>query len=232
MTGSPVSSLRLAHLEEEVVALAGALADAGEARHAAVRLRDVVDELLDEDGLADAGAAEEADLAALAVRSEEVDDLDAGLEDFDLGRLLLERRRSPVDRRRALRVDRAGLVDGLADDVEDAAEALGADRHRDRAAGVADFHAAHEAVGRVHRDGADRVLAEVLRDLEGEVVLLVRDARVRDLQRVQDLRELAGRELDVDDGTDDLDDPAFSGGACADRGRIHYRRSSFVGDLS
>ena len=41
-----------------------------------------------------------------------------------------------------------------------------------------DFHAAHEAVGRVHRDGADRRLAEVLRDLEHEVVLLVRDARV------------------------------------------------------
>ena len=45
MTGSPVSSLRLLHLEVEVVAFARALADAGEARHAAVRLRDVVDEL-------------------------------------------------------------------------------------------------------------------------------------------------------------------------------------------
>ena len=63
---------------------------------------------------------------------------------------------------------------GCADDVEDAAEALGADGHRDRAAGVADFHAADEAVGRVHGDGADRVLAEVLGDLEREVVLLAR----------------------------------------------------------
>ncbi|MEJ7730242.1 MAG: hypothetical protein WKG00_13615 [Polyangiaceae bacterium] len=47
--------------------LAGALADAGEDRHAAVRLGDVVDELHDDDRLAHAGAAEEADLAALAV---------------------------------------------------------------------------------------------------------------------------------------------------------------------
>src|SRR5690606_23910996 len=47
---------RLAHLDHEVGALAGALTDAGEARHATVRLRDVVDELLDEHGLADAGA--------------------------------------------------------------------------------------------------------------------------------------------------------------------------------
>ena len=38
---------------------------------------------------------------------------------------------------------------------------------------------------------------------------------------------LPGGELDVDDGTDDLDDPAFAGGAGADRGRIHDRRSSF-----
>ena len=64
---------RLRHLEPEVVALARALADAGEDRDAAVLLRDVVDQLLDQDGLADAGAAEEADLAALDVRGDQVD---------------------------------------------------------------------------------------------------------------------------------------------------------------
>ena len=51
----------------EVVALAGTLADAGEHGVAAVRLRDVVDQFHDEHGLADAGAAEQADLAALGV---------------------------------------------------------------------------------------------------------------------------------------------------------------------
>ena len=50
----------------EVVALARALADAGEHREAAVLLGDVVDQLLDQHRLADAGAAEQADLAALA----------------------------------------------------------------------------------------------------------------------------------------------------------------------
>ena len=59
-----VDDARLHHLVAEVVALAGALADAGEHREAAVLLGDVVDELHDEHGLADAGAAEEADLAA------------------------------------------------------------------------------------------------------------------------------------------------------------------------
>ena len=70
----------LFHLVDEVVALTGALADTGEHRDTAVVLRDALDHLLDEDGLADAGAAEQADLAALHVRGEQVDDLDAGLE--------------------------------------------------------------------------------------------------------------------------------------------------------
>ena len=42
------------------------------------------------------------------------------------------------------------------------------------------------------------LVGDVLRDLEGEVVLLVRDRRVRDLERVQDPRELSVGELDVE----------------------------------
>ena len=62
-----VDDARLDHLMVEVVALAGALADAGEHREAAMRLGDVVDQLHDDHGLADAGAAEQADLAALGI---------------------------------------------------------------------------------------------------------------------------------------------------------------------
>ena len=72
----------------EIVALAGALADAGEHRVTTVRLGDVVDQFLNEHGLADAGAAEQADLAALGVRREQIDDLDAGDENFSFGRLV------------------------------------------------------------------------------------------------------------------------------------------------
>ena len=93
-----VDDARLLHLEPEVVAFARALADAGEDRVAAVLHGDVVDQLHDEHGLADAGAAEQAGLAALHVGLEQVDDLDAGLEHLDAGGLLLERRRLAVDR--------------------------------------------------------------------------------------------------------------------------------------
>ncbi len=223
--------LGLHHVEVKVVSLAGALADAGEARDAAMGLRHVVDELHDDDGLADAGASEQADLAPFPVRGEQVDDLDPGLEDLDLGRLLLERRRVVVNRGGLLGLDRGEAIDGLADHVEDAAEALGADRHPDGAARVTYFHAAHEAVGAVHGDRADRVLAQVLGDLERQVVLRPRDAGVAHLERVEDHRELALVELDVDDGPDDLHDSALAGGV--GRGGVrggHERLRAPIGD--
>ena len=40
---------------------------------------DVVDQLLDQDGLADTGAAEQADLSAFGVGGQQVDDLDTCL---------------------------------------------------------------------------------------------------------------------------------------------------------
>ena len=72
--------------------------------------------------------------------------------------------------RLARRLDGAGLVDRLADDVHDAPERLVADRHGDRLAGVGHVLAAHEAFGGVHGDGAHGVLAEMLGDLEHEAL--------------------------------------------------------------
>ena len=83
---------------KQVVAFAGALADAGEHGIATVLLGDVADELLDDDRLAHAGAAEDADLAALGKRSDQVDDLEAGLEDLCRSRQLFELGSLAVDR--------------------------------------------------------------------------------------------------------------------------------------
>ena len=60
-----VDDARVAHLQVEVGTLAGTLAHAREHRRAAVRLGQVVDELLDDNRLAHAGAAEQTRLAAL-----------------------------------------------------------------------------------------------------------------------------------------------------------------------
>ena len=86
-------------------------------------LGDVADQLLDDDRLADAGAAEDADLAALGERRDQVDDLDAGLEDLDVGRLLVERRAPRGGSGSAARrLDGTLAVDRLAEHVEHAAE--------------------------------------------------------------------------------------------------------------
>ena len=90
----------LDHLMIEVVALAGALANAGEDGVTAVRLGDVVDELHDEHGLADARAAEETDLAALGVWREQIDDLDARFRESALPSPA-RRRKGPADGWRA-----------------------------------------------------------------------------------------------------------------------------------
>jgi hypothetical protein len=156
--------LGLDELVIEVVALAGALADAGEHRVAAMGLGDVVDELLDQHGLADPGAAEQADLAAFGIRREQVHHLDPGDENIGLGRLIREGRGGRVNGPRLLVGYRPRFVDRPADHVHDASERAVADRHRDRDAGVDDLLAAHQAFGDVHGDGAHSRLAEVLGD--------------------------------------------------------------------
>ena len=168
-------------------------------------LGDVADELLDQHGLADAGTAEQPDLAAFGVRREQVDDLDPGLQDL-LGRGQVGGlRRGPVDRP-ALDVvgQRLAVVDRVAEQVEDAAQGDVADRDRDRAAGVDDLVAALDAVGGVHRDRAEAVVAEVLLDLAdqfGVVALVV--AATLDHDRRVDLRQPVGEDR-VDHHSGDL----------------------------
>ena len=196
---------RLGHLEPEVVALARPLADAGEHRVALVLARDAADQLLDQHGLAEAGAAEEADLAAAHERRDEVDHLDAGLEDLHRRLQLVERRRVAVDRP-ALRVrgELLAMVDRVAEHVPEPAERLLADRDGDRRAGVDHVDAARDAVGGVHRDRADTVVAEVLLHLCDQVAFAV---RALDLERGVDLGQPV-REDGVDHDAANLDDLA------------------------
>ncbi len=171
--GGLADDLRLGHLGDEVVALAGALTHAGEHRHTLVVAGDPGDHLLDEHRLAHAGTAEQADLAALHVRREQVDDLDAGVEHLGLGLELVEGRRLAVDRPAIVDLELAVAleVEAVADDVEDVALGHVADGHGDRLAGVGHLGAADQTVGRLHGDRTDHALADVLLDLEGQGAL-------------------------------------------------------------
>ena len=186
------------HLVIEVVALAGALANAGEHRIAAMRLGDVVDQLHDQHGLADAGAAEQADLAALGVRREQIDDLDAGDQDLCLGRL--------IDKGRCRRMDRP-LLRGLDRAASSTASPI-TFMMRPKVSSPTGTAIGSPVsttswprtrpIGRIHGDGAHRALAEMLGDFEHEPVTLIVG-----LERVQDLGQVLG-ELHVDHGAHHL----------------------------
>jgi hypothetical protein len=179
-------------------------------------LGDVVDQLHDQHGLADAGPAEQADLAAFQVGREQVDDLDPGDQDLRRGRLVDEVRGRGVDRGRDADVDGAALVHGLADHVQDPAQGLLADRDRDLATGVQHLLAAGHAVGRVHGDRAHRGLAELLRHLEDQPAAVHVGG-----ERVQDGRQrLVVLELHVDHGAQDLGDPT-GGDVLSCNGLVH-----------
>ena len=111
---------RLGHFQVQIVAFAGAFADAAERGVAAVFLGDIADQLLNEHRLADARAAEETDLAAFGERGQQVDGLQTGLELFRGRHLLLERRRQAVNRQPLLGVDGAFAVDRIAEQIEHA----------------------------------------------------------------------------------------------------------------
>uniref|UniRef100_A0A182XR80 Prokaryotic-type class I peptide chain release factors domain-containing protein n=1 Tax=Anopheles quadriannulatus TaxID=34691 RepID=A0A182XR80_ANOQN len=187
----------LNHLVVQIVTLAGALADAGKHGVATVRLGDVVNQLHDEYGLADAGTTEQADLAALRVRGQQVHHLDARHQDLLLDAHLDELGRLGVDRRRQVRVDRAALIDRLADHVNDATERLRPDRDTDGRTGVQHALPTHQTLRTVHGDGAHRVLTQMLRNLQHQS-----GAAALHLQRVQNRGQLLV-ELHVHDGTDD-----------------------------
>ena len=109
--------------------------------------------------------------------------------------------------RNSVGVDGTAAVDRFAEQVEDAAERLLADRHGDGLAGVDDFHAAHQAVGGAQGDAADAIAAELLLHLAGQ---MDRDALVVgvDAEGVVDLRQMAFVELGVERRADDLHDMA------------------------
>ena len=168
------------HLLIEVVALASSLTHTGKDREtAADLLGDVVDQLLNDDGLAGAGAAEGADLTAAHEGGDQVDDLDTSLQHFGLGCLIFQSGSRSMDRQ-ARRVGRRRLVVyGLAKHVEDTTQGERADWYRNGAAGVEGFLAATHAVGRAHADAADDVVAQQLLDLKRSAAALVHSLVLR-----------------------------------------------------
>ena len=103
----------------KVISLTGTLAYAGKYGVAAVLSRDITDQLLNQNGLAHAGAAEQPDLTALLVRAEQIHHLDAGLQQFFLRSLLLDLRRRSVDRLIGYPFRGRFIINWLTQNIED-----------------------------------------------------------------------------------------------------------------
>ena len=204
-----VDDTGLLHFEPHVGALTGALAHAGEHGHAAVLLGDAVDHLLDDDGLAHAGTAEEADLPTLHVGLQEVDHLDARLEH--------QRPAAPAGRRpgrerwisqRSSIPSMWSVSSGWPSTLKTwprTALPTGTEMPRPRLRTAAP---AHEPVGLLHADAADPPVTDLLghfgrHGVRGPVELNV------ELDLVVDLGQRVRRELDVDHRSGDGDDAAL-----------------------
>ena len=124
--------------------------------------------------------------------------------------LLLESRRFSVNWEELLGVNGTTLVDGLTNDIDDAAESLRADGHLNGGLSVDDGLATHETLGGVEGDSAHVVATQVLGDLKDETVL-----GVLYLKSIENGREFT-LELDVNDGTDNLGNLSIHGaeGSC------------------
>ena len=147
---------RALHVGEELMALAGTLADAGEDGDALVLLDHGVDQFHHQYGLADTGSAEHRGLAAMGEWREKIDHLDAGFERRGGRGLILECRRWIVDAAaRRVGWERRPAIADSPDHVEQAPQNHVANRNRNGRPGRAHPGAAGEARGRLECDAAD-----------------------------------------------------------------------------
>src|SRR5487761_1293097 len=86
-----VDDTGLLKLQPKIVALARTFSDSCKHGKSAVLGGNVVDEFLNDDGLADAGSAEQTSFATLQKGLDQIDDLDAGLKHLLMRRLFIER---------------------------------------------------------------------------------------------------------------------------------------------
>ena len=123
----------------------------------------IVDQLGENDRLADPSTPEKPQLAAAGKRADQIEDLQAGLQHFVCGNLVFVGRGWTVQGHPGrFAAERTLAVDWLADDVEEPAEHFLAHWNLDRTAAINYPRTAPQAVGRIHRYTAHRVLAQVL----------------------------------------------------------------------
>ena len=137
-----IDHARFAHFDIKIVAFARPFAHTTEDGKSAMPFGNVVDQLEDDDCLANAGATECAHFAAFGKGADQVDHLNSSLKNLRFDVLIRERRRGPMNRIPFCELNRAFVIDRIAGNIENASESSVAYWHGDGATGVAYFHPA------------------------------------------------------------------------------------------
>ena len=193
------------HLVPQVVALTGPLTDAGEHRNTLVNGADVANQFLNDNCLADPGPAVGANLAAFHEGGDQVEDLDAGLQDVDSLVLIIEGRWVAVDGPMYGRFHGAQVIQWCAGNVEQSPQGLRTHGNGDLLAGIVYFDATGQSVGGAEGQTTDPVVADVLLHFQHQLL-----SHVVQFKRVEQIGKFVRGELYVYYGADYLDD--FSGG--------------------
>lgn len=131
----------------QIVTLTGTLTDTSEDGVTTVGLGDVVDQLLNEDGLSDTGTTEQTNLSTTSVGGEKVDNLDTGNQNLSGGGLLDELGSLGVNGQELVGLDGTTLVNGVSSDVQDTTKSGRADGDGDGSTGILSLVATDQTLG-------------------------------------------------------------------------------------
>ena len=177
----------------QLVPFADAFAHACEDGDALVLGDDRVDQLHEQQRLADARAAEETRLASARERAEQIDDLDPRPHRHESRLVSMQLGRRAMNGAPLLRRERRAAVERCTRHVDDATEQLLPDGHGQRSAGRLDDRSASKTARRSERQRTNEPRGEMGLDLEHAAGLAGHAQRLADGRRGRTI------ELDVDD---------------------------------
>ena len=132
------------HFVIKIVTFTGPLTHTGKDRVSTEEFRDIVDQLLNKNGLANTRAAKEANLTAFCIGAKQIDHFDTCDKDFRLSRLVHKFWCRGMDWHAGSGFNRAALINRLTNNVHDAAKCFRANWHHDWLAKVSNLLATHK----------------------------------------------------------------------------------------
>lgn len=194
-----VDNSRLGHFVVKVVALTGTLANTCENGDTAVLVCNVVDKLLDKNGLTDTCASEKTYLTALEVRADKVDYLDACFKHLIGSCLLLVGWCFTVDSPSLLCFGSRLVVNGFSEKIEDPSQSISSDRNGDRCACIYGISASYQSVSGRHCNTSYNVVTDMLRNLAHQLL-----AVKLNFYRIEKIGQVILFKADINDRSDYL----------------------------